>query len=270
MSEACYTHLSRRELRQMTLSRLGFDSAGDSSDMVSDMVNRYLWAASLWASEKVEWKNTKRTVEFTLGQEQGSIGYPIGCGPGSILQMSVWLDGQTQSACSRYALYPGDAFVPLRNITFANDWDQDPKWDAGGVEMQETTGFPVAWACRDTILIRPLPDKARPAKILYTYLPELRCDDDRTVMDGELLIRYAMAEYYAYAEEQTNADRQMARAEQRVRHLRGQQGTNQIMEYMAGLNLSLSPDEEVLGGRTLSEAARYDFTPPPFQYDPHA
>lgn len=269
MTEVCFTHLSRRELRQMVLTRLGFDSDGDSSDMVAQQINSYLWAASLRANEQVEWKHARRTINFTLGKHQGQVGYPPGCGPGSIIQFSVWLDSTTQSSDSRFALYPAERYVPLRNLTFHNDFDKDPKWDAGGEDMEDTTGFPLFWACRDTILVRPLPDQARPAKILFTFVPELKCDDDRTVMDGELLILYAMADYYAYAEEDTNAERHRMRADQRVRHLRGQQGTGQLMEYMEGLDLHMSPDQEAWFGYTLADAVRFDFTPQPIQYDPY-
>jgi hypothetical protein len=269
MTEVCFTHLSRRELRQMTLTRLGFDDDGDSSDMVANQINRYLWSASLRANERVDWKHAQRQIKFTLGKHQGSVGYPPGCGPGSIIQFSVWLDGTTQSTNARYALYPAEQFVPLANYTFKLDLDKDPKWEAGGQDMEDVVGFPLLYACRDTILVRPLTDMAREAKILFTFVPELRCDDDRTVMDGELLILNAMAQYYAYAEEQTNADRHERLFEQRVMWLRSQQASKQITQYMKGLDLHMSPDEEAWFGYNLGDAARFDFTPQPIQYDPY-
>lgn len=259
MSEQSYTHVTLRELRRVLATRLGFDPEGDSADMVQKQLNEYLRAASLRATEQCQWIHAHRTARFDTNQEQLDIPFPPGCGPGSVLEVSIWVDETTRNGLPNGGMYPPNVFIPLDRVFVGNRYDSDPLWEAGGDDAAKVRGTPRVYDIRDRILIRPMTDKSYVMKILYTMTPELLCDDDRTIIDGELIIRYALAEYYTYAQEMGNSDRKVAEAEARVRFLRGQQNTSEIQRYQHDINMRLSPDEESMLAHT-GDFPRFDFT----------
>lgn len=263
MAEYPYTHVSRRDLRRMLASRVGFDPSGDSYAQNIHALNEFIRSGALKAAEQFHHYYAREACVIDVGEEQGEIAYPCGCGPGSIVQLSIWIDEDTRAAAARYCPvfcnYPTKAFVPLVRIDTMNDWDKDPAWDAGGTDMEEVVGTPVAWTVRDRILFRPLTDQAYKLKVLYTRAPELLCDDDITSIDGELILRYATSEFYRQAEEFSNADRWEADAEKRVRYLRGMQGSGQIRNFQSDISFRLSPEEEAaLGGA--ADCPHYDYS----------
>lgn len=270
MSEYRYTHVTRRELRAMVASGLGFDPDGDASDSVYASINEYIRRSALKALQKMPWYWAQSTQTFDVGVEQGEIGFPAGCGPGSILQVSIFLnDDDFKSASLVYpqiSAYPRNQYVPLIRSDLTNTMDSDPLWDAGGDDMDKVTGTPTMWGVRDRILIRPYTDKSYPMKILYTEVPELVCDDDKTAIDGEVILLFATAMYYRQAEEFGNADRYEADAIERIRELRGQQSSGENMEYSAGISFRRSPDEEALL-LSAGDRADYAFGAPGQTYD---
>ena len=260
MSEQSYTHVSLRELRRVMATRLGFDPEGDSNDMVAKQLTEYIRTASLQANEQCQWIHAHRTVGFTVSQGMESVPFPPGCGPGSILELSIWIDDETRAGLSQPVVYgwPSNVFIPLDRRYMGNRFDSDPLWAEGGDAAARVQGVPRVYDVRDRILLRPVPDKQYQMKLLFTYTPELRCDDDITTMDGELIVRYALAEYYSYAEEFGNSDRAMAKAESRLRFLRGQQNTGEIQRFQHDIGLRLSPDEESMMFRP-ADLPRFDF-----------
>lgn len=246
MSEQAYSHISRRELRAMVLTRLGFDPRGDASDQVTQQFNEYIKAASKRAYEQCQWVHARSTVAVQLGQEARSIPFPPGCGPGSILDVSIWIDEQIQASVTSWNAIPPNVWVPLTRRYMDNSFDSDPLWEEGGDQIDKVKGLPTHWDVRDRILIRPITDQAYRFKILFTYAPELRCDDDKTVIDAELIALYAIEDYHRYEEEDRLADRMLGRAEDRLRFLRAQQASDQIVRWRDDINLRLSPDEEGL------------------------
>lgn len=261
MTEQAYTHVSLRELRRVMATRLGFDPEGDSNDMVNKQLTEYIRAASLTANEQCQWVHAHRTVLIDAGEEMGEIPFPPGCGPGSILELSIWIDQETRDNWARpvAGMYPPNVFVPLERRYMGNRFDSDPLWEAGGDDIKKVKGTPLVYDIRDKILIRPITDKPYQLKLLFTYAPELKCDDDKTVIDGELILRYALAEYYRYAEEFGNADRVEMSAEKRVRYLRAQQASGEIYRYQHDIGFRLSPDEESLRMHP-NEIPRFDFS----------
>lgn len=271
MAEYPYTHVSRRDLRLMLAARVGFDPGGDSYDQNVFALNEYIRSGALKAMEQFQHYSARRGQVIDVGIEQGEVPYPCGCGPGSILQLSVWLD---EDALAGAAIYhpafrqcPVNGFVPLIRADPHNDWDKDPDWDLGGTDMEKHVGTPLLWTVRDRILFRPLTDKAYRLKILFTYAPELQCDDDVTSIDGELILRYATAEFYRQAEEFSNADRWELDAEKRVRYLRGMQSSGEVRQYQAGVSFRLSPEEEAALGGTADNPS-YDFSAIGQNYQP--
>jgi hypothetical protein len=239
-----YSHKSLRELRDILATRLGAETSSDATDQITKHLNEIIRASHQRAMENCQWVHAQRTVTFDIGTQQGEIPFPAGCGPGSILELGIWLSDADRSGSGLLSTYPTNVFVPLDRVVLGIHHDSDPLWDEGGDAMDRVTGPPRRWGVRDRILIRPLSDKPYPMKMLFTYAPELHCDCDRTVIDAELILLYAMSEYHSYEGEQVAAQRQERRAEQRLRYLRAAQATDQIIPYLEGINLRLSPDQE--------------------------
>lgn len=272
MAEYPYTHVSRRDLRRMLATRVGFDPHGDAYDQNVAALNENIRSGALKAMEQFQHYSGRRDALIDIGTEQGAIPYPEGCGPGSIMQVSVWIDGTNlhgaAASYSTFARCPSRSFAPLRRVDPLNNWDKDPDWDLGGEDMARHVGTPLLWTVRDRILLRPLSDKAYQLKVLYTYAPELLCDDDVTSIDGELILRYATAEFYRQAEEFGNADRWETDAEKRVRYLRGLQGSGEIHQYQRGISFRLSAEEEAAGVRGGQDCPSYDFSAMGQNYSP--
>jgi len=247
MSEQSYTHKSLREIRRTVALRLGFDPEGDSNDMISKQLDEFIRAASLEANEKCAWAYSQTTYDITTGEQQGEIQYPPGCGPGSILQVSIWLDDDRRASYPTLrGLKPPNTYLPLMRVRMANDLDADPLLELGGDDADKVLGIPLYWDVRKAIRIRPYTDQAYQMRVLFTETPELRCDTDRTVMDAELIMLLTLSQYQEYAGDYASGQTYRARAEQRIVRLRAQQSTGQRMNLMRGVDLSLSPDEEAM------------------------
>jgi len=246
MSEQDYTHISRRELRSIVMTRLGFDPRGDASDQATQQFNEFIKAASKRAYEQCQWVHARGTLALQLGEERTSIPFPPMCGPGSILDVSIWLDETMSGSVTGWRAVPPNVWCPLTRRYMDNSFDSDPLWEEGGDAVKKVKGIPTHYDIRDRILIRPMTDKAYRFKILFTLAPELRCDDDKTVIDSELIALYAIEDYHRYEEQGTQADRMLGRAEDRLRFLRAQQASDQLIRWRDDINLRLSPDEEGL------------------------
>lgn len=241
-----YSHKSLRELRDVLATRLGWVTYSDATDQVTKQLNEILRAAHQTALENCQWVHAHQAITFELGAEQGEIPYPRGCGPGSILEIGVWLDEVDRRNLNVTTAYPPNVFIPLDRRYLGIKHDSDPLWEEGGEAIKRVLGPPKVWDVRDRVLFRPLTDKPYRMKMLFTYAPPLECDGDMTIIDAELILLYAMAEYHAYEEENVAAARQEAKAERRLRYLRAAHATDQIIPYLEGVNLRLSPDEESL------------------------
>ena len=238
-----YMHKSLRELRDILATRLGWVTYSDATDQVTKQLNEILRASHMRAMQNCQWVHAQRTVTFDTGIQSAGIPFPRGCGPGSILQLGIWLSDEDRRPAVHGA-FPPNVYIPLDRKVLGINHDSDPLWEAGGDEMKRVVGVPKVWTARDRILWRPLTDKSYKMKLLFTYAPPLECDADMTVIDAELILLFAMAEYHNYEDEKLAAKRQESLAEERTRYLRAAQATDQIIPYLEGINLRLSPDEE--------------------------
>lgn len=280
MSEQSYTHVSLAELKRQFALRLGFQSHGDAANQLSELYVAQLQAAALWATQKTNWNHARQFVDVKLETEQGELRLPRWCGPGNLIRISVWnpcwsatrdtwcdltrhfignhhdidiLFEQSASDNPQNSPYPGqpstsppESYMDPDPASYSSaiyppDGDADPQTVDN--KFHSRLGAPFWWQVRDRILIRPFADQVYDIKILFSVTPPLTCDQDTTVLDSEMIILKAMANYYRLTRDLGSAQSYDSMAEERMQDMRAEQQTREILPYMAGWILGADPTE---------------------------
>lgn len=176
-------YLTRLELRRRLLARMGKSTSSAQSAQYLEPVNEWLRAACYAVYERCPWAKTQTETRVDISIDQRFVNYPTACGPGNLLALAVWDEDE-----SRY--------VQLRRAVIPITVDDEPLVDAGGDPSEAKRARPTSYEPKAQIELFPRADVAYELKIDHTRHPELETDASVSIVDGEAIILWAMADAY--------------------------------------------------------------------------
>lgn len=213
---------TRQKIRLHCNTVLGdVTSETDNPDPVDDL-NAAIEEAYACALMDATWARAELDWTGTVGAQQRLLNYPAGAGPGSVLEVAIWMGTVQRWKQLTHARIPA-AVHP------------DPLETAGGEEWSAACGEPQFYDQRAQIHLAPATDKAYEIKIRYRPVADFNDDDDvPSAIDG-LLIALKTLELYSESplEDEPQARRFEHRYAKRLRQLKGAMNTGQQMPLSA-------------------------------------
>jgi hypothetical protein len=199
-------YLSRQEIRRRVHARLGFVTNDAQAPQVLEQHNELIRAAALEVAQACPWVSTKREAFLDVEIDQRYLTYPTGCGPGSIIQLGVWDEGEGRYAALRRGVIP----VEL---------DDEPLVEEGEPASVSGRGRPILYEVRDQIELYPRADQAYEVKLDYVISLDLAADDTVSNVDAEAVILASIAEVYAFQQDVAQARFFREKLDERIRKL---------------------------------------------------
>ena len=176
--------VSRQEMRRRLFARMGTSTDGLVLAESEDQANELLRAAALHIESMYEWPVARtEDVTLSLGVDQRFVTRPTGCAVGSVVEFAVW-DADEQR------------YFPLRRGRIDVRYDNDPTAAAGGDDAEDDRGRPRIYEELEQIEVWPRPDKVYETKLIFNLQTSLDNENDLPLVDSELIILWALADYY--------------------------------------------------------------------------
>lgn len=225
--------ITRKEIRRRILARLGNTTSDEQAQLVTPQYNEFIRAACEEVYTRCAWVKTLRESRADIGIDQRFVNYPANCGPENIMQLSVW-DEDAQR------------FIPLRRGLIPQQLDDEPVVEIGEPGSVAGRGRPTIYEPKTQIELWRRADKAYRLKIDHTINPNFEDDNQVSVVDGELIILWAMADAFDFSGDPELAKVQRQKFQNRLMELAGQQGPQVTIRRDAGRSERLN--ERARGG----------------------
>lgn len=225
--------ITRKEIRRRMLARLGNATSDEQAQLVTPQYNEFIRAACEEVYTRCAWVKTLRESREDIGIDQRFVNYPANCGPENIMQISVWDED-------------GQRFIPLRRGLIQQELDDEPVVEIGEPDSVAGRGRPTIYEAKTQIELWRRADKAYRLKIDHTINPNFEDDDQTSVVDGELIILWAMADAYDFQGDDRLASVQRQKFANRLAELAGQQAPQVVMRRDIGRSQRLN--ERARGG----------------------
>ena len=213
--------ITRKEVRRRMLARLGNATSDEQAQLVTEQYNEWIRAACEEVYTRCSWVRTQRESRADIGIDQRVINYPANCGPGNIMQISVWDAGAQR-------------FRPLRRGIIPQELDDEPVVEVGEPGSVAGRGMPTLYEAKDQIELWRRADQAYRLKIDHTINPNFEGDNQVSIVDGELIILWAMADAYDFQGDQELAQIQRQKFANRLAELAGQEAPQVVIRRDAG------------------------------------
>ncbi len=173
------------QLRNEVLLRCGYSTTGNQAAGVVPVTDSYIAGSEKELFYECEWLKAVRRTSVSLTEGSNVVDWPDDAAPGEITLVAV-LKVADDGAESRWEVLPG-ARLQERDAGQAST-DED-RWGQPGVyELVD-----------DVVYIYPPPSEFFTAlEIDYRLAPSLIQEDDRTSVDGELLVQRAVFKLKEY------------------------------------------------------------------------
>lgn len=240
------TFANRAELRRRLRARMGASTNDAVQVQTTEQQNELLREAAQTVRDACEWKRTVVEYFFSTGIDQRYYNYPANSGPGDIKRVFLW-DGDAN----------GGNYIPLYKRQILPFLDNDPIL-VGAPEVA-TRGQPSLWEESSqqvgglpvpALEINPLPDDVYKMKVEFVQAAELLDDTTPSISDANCIVGFALAELLDMRGKPQLADKQRAKAQQRVKLLAGAQrsaetiriGRGETVALRAGVRLRIPPN----------------------------
>jgi hypothetical protein len=209
-------HLPRREIRRRIQARLGFTTNDAQAPLVMEQINEWIRAAASEVYKRCPWAQTQQETTAEVGIDQRFIDYPQHAGPGNIIAIGLWFEGETR-------------YRQLRRGRIPVTLDDDPIVDTGEPDSVAARATPSLYELKNQIELWPRADQAYRLKIDHTISPEIADDTTDSVVDAEAIILHVMAEAYDNQGDDRLADGKRRQFEAQIARLIGEQSPMQQM-----------------------------------------
>jgi hypothetical protein len=187
------------ELVNEVLIRCGYSTEGNQAVGVLPVCQSYVAAAEKELFPECEWLKAARRTTIELVEDVSDVDWPDDCAPGEILMVTA-LKTNDDDTISRFPMGAG-ARLQERDLAASE------------------AGQPLVYEYIDEIIrIYPAPSEDWTSiEVDYRVGPSLYTEDDRTVVDGELLVQRATFKMKEYLDlpigqvEMANHERYLAR-----------------------------------------------------------
>lgn len=211
--------INRKEIRRRVLARLGFTTNDSQAPLNLDQINEFIRSAAETVYLRCPWSQAMRETRVSIGIDQRRLNYPAQVGPGNIQAIGLWLADEQR-------------YVPLRRGRIPVELDDDPVVDIGEPDSVANRGRPELYELKKQIELWRRPDQAYELKLDHTISPNFENDSDVSVVDGEAIILWAMADAYDFQGDERLAQVARGKFEERIRLLINDQSP--LTQYKRG------------------------------------